>query len=63
LPIFGIVDIASPWIKDRAFARSLKEAHETLANLLIVASLHAAAALAHSCVRQVQQIGHGTGTG
>ena len=48
LPIFGIVDIASPWIRDRAFAGSLKETHETLANLLmIVAGLHAAAALAH----------------
>jgi cytochrome b561 len=48
LPIFGIVDIASPWVKDRAFARSLNDVHETLANLLIiVASLHAAAALAH----------------
>jgi cytochrome b561 len=48
LPIFGIVDIASPWVKDRAFARSLKEVHETLANLLMIgASLHAAAALVH----------------
>jgi cytochrome b561 len=33
LPIFGIVDIASPWVRDRAFAKSLKEVHETLANL------------------------------
>lgn len=48
LPIFGAIDIASPWVRDRAFAGSVKEVHETLANLLmIVASLHVAAALAH----------------
>lgn len=48
LSMFGIVDIASPWVRDRAFARSLKEVHETLANLLMTAAgLHAAAALVH----------------
>jgi cytochrome b561 len=48
LPIFGIIDIASPWVRDRAFAHSVKEVHELLAHaLLAVASLHAAAALAH----------------
>ena len=48
LPLFSIVDIASPWVRDRTFARFLKEVHETLANLLmIVAGLHATAALAH----------------
>lgn len=48
LPLFGIVDIASPWVRDRTFARSLKEVHEALANLLLIAAgLHAAAALAH----------------
>lgn len=48
LPVFGLFDIASPWPKDRALAGSLKEIHETLANLLmIVAGLHAAAALVH----------------
>jgi len=48
LPIFGITDIASPWVKDRTFAGSLKEIHETLANLLMIAAgLHAAVALAH----------------
>jgi cytochrome b561 len=48
IPVFGLFDIASPWIKDRALARSLNEMHETLANLLlIVAAVHAAAALAH----------------
>lgn len=48
LPLFGFGEIASPWPADRAFARSVKEVHETLANaLLIVAGLHAAAALGH----------------
>jgi cytochrome b561 len=48
LPLFGIVDIASPWVRDRTFAKSLTEVHETLANLLLIgAGLHAAAALAH----------------
>jgi cytochrome b561 len=48
LPLFGIVDIASPWVRDRTFAKSLTEVHETLANLLLIAAgLHAAAALAH----------------
>ncbi|MBI1245934.1 MAG: cytochrome b [Alphaproteobacteria bacterium] len=48
LPVFGLFEIASPWVRDRAFSRSVKEVHETIANiLLIVAMLHAAAALAH----------------
>jgi cytochrome b561 len=48
LPIFGIADIASPWVRDRSFARSVKEIHETLANLLMMlAGLHAVAALVH----------------
>ena len=48
LPLFGLVDIASPWARDRVFAGSIKEIHETLANTLgILAALHAAAALAH----------------
>jgi cytochrome b561 len=48
LPVFGIVDIASPWVRDRSFVESLKEVHETLANLLMIAAgLHAAAALVH----------------
>jgi cytochrome b561 len=51
LPIFGIAEIASPWVKDRALAGSLKEVHEVLANvLMIVAGLHAAAALIHHWV-------------
>lgn len=48
LPIFGVTEIASPWAADRAFARSVKEAHELLSNaLVILALLHAAAALMH----------------
>lgn len=48
LPLFGLSEIPSPWIADRAFARSVKEVHEVLANgLMILAGLHAAAALVH----------------
>jgi cytochrome b561 len=51
LPVFGVVEVASPWITDRAFAHSLKEVHETLSNLLVIlAAFHAAAALAHHWV-------------
>jgi cytochrome b561 len=48
LSIFGLVQIASPWGADRAFAHSVAEVHETLVNgLLILVALHAAAALVH----------------
>ena len=48
LPIFGLSEIASPWIRDRAFAHSVKEIHEVAAHaLVIVAAFHAAAALIH----------------
>lgn len=48
LPLFGLFEIASPWAADRAFARSAKGIHEVLANaLVILAVLHAAAALVH----------------
>jgi cytochrome b561 len=51
LPLFGLTEIASPWVRDRAFARSVKEIHEVAANALIVlAALHAAAALIHHWV-------------
>jgi len=51
VPVFGLFEIASPWARDRAFARSVKEVHELLADtLLIVAALHACAALAHHYV-------------
>jgi cytochrome b561 len=46
--LFGLSQIPSPWLADRAFARSAKEVHEVLANaLVILAGLHAAAALVH----------------
>ena len=51
LPIFGLAEIASPWTVDRAFARNVKEVHELMANaLVILAALHAAAALVHHWV-------------
>ena len=51
LPLFGIGEIPSPWIRDRAFAHNVTEIHEILANaLVIVASFHAAAALIHHFV-------------
>ena len=51
LPLFGIGEIPSPWIRDRAFAHDVAEIHEILANaLVIVASFHAAAALVHHFV-------------
>jgi len=51
LPLFGLAEIASPWPRDRAFARSVKEVHETVANVLLVfATFHAAAALFHHFV-------------
>ena len=51
LPLFGIAEIASPWLRDRAFAHNVTEIHEILANaLVIVAGFHAAAALVHHFV-------------
>lgn len=48
LPLFGLTEIPSPWVKDRAFAQSVKEVHEVLAHaLVILATMHAAAALIH----------------
>ncbi len=48
LPLFGLAEIPSPWVADRAYARSVKEVHEVLANALaILAAFHAAAALVH----------------
>jgi cytochrome b561 len=53
LPVFGFTEIASPWIKDRELARSIKGIHEALANaLVILAVLHAFAALIHHWVWQ-----------
>ena len=51
LPLFGLFEVPSPWAADRAFARSVKDVHEVLANaLVILASFHAAAALVHHWV-------------
>jgi cytochrome b561 len=51
LPLFGLGEILSPWAADRAFARSVKEVHEVLANgLVALAALHAVAALVHHWV-------------
>jgi len=48
VPLFGLAQIPSPWIGDRAFAHSVTEVHELLANaLLAVAAVHALAALVH----------------
>lgn len=51
LPLFGLFEIASPWLADRASARAIKEVHELLANALgVLAALHAIAALYHHWV-------------
>lgn len=51
LPLFGLSEIPSPWAADRAFARSVKNVHELLAHaLVILALLHAGAALVHHWV-------------
>jgi cytochrome b561 len=48
LPVFGLFDIASPWVADRAFARQIIELHSLAADALgVVAAGHAAAALFH----------------
>ena len=51
LPLFGLGEIPSPWLADKSFAHGLKEAHEILANLLVIlAVFHMAAALVHHIV-------------
>jgi cytochrome b561 len=51
LPIFGFWNFTSPWPADRATARSVLRAHEYLANaLVLLAGVHAAAALTHHWV-------------
>jgi cytochrome b561 len=48
LPVFGLWELHSPWPVDRAQAAKIIRAHEYLANaLLILAGLHAVAALTH----------------
>lgn len=51
LTIFGIYDIASPWLKNRELKHYALEIHELFANLLLfLAGLHAVAALIHHYV-------------
>lgn len=51
LPLLGLGEIPSPWPRDRAFAHTVNEVHELAAHaLVIVALLHAAAALVHHFV-------------
>jgi cytochrome b561 len=51
LPILALTEIASPWGKDHALAEALVEVHGVFANaLMIVAALHAAAAIFHHSV-------------
>jgi cytochrome b561 len=48
LPIFGLMEVASPWAADRSFARSVKGMHELLSNAtVLLAFAHAVAALVH----------------
>lgn len=48
LPIFAIADVQSPWPADRGVARTVLSLHGTLAYaLLILAGVHATAALIH----------------
>jgi cytochrome b561 len=51
LDIFGLVQITSPWSRDPAFAEQVEDIHGWLANaLIILAGVHAVAALAHHWV-------------
>ena len=51
LPLLGVWDVASPWLADRPTARTLLRVHEYCADaLLILAGVHAAAALVHHYV-------------
>jgi cytochrome b561 len=48
LPVFGVWQFQSPWPADRSLARSILWVHGNLADaLLILAGIHAGAALAH----------------
>jgi cytochrome b561 len=51
LPLFGFGQFASPWVVDRATARTILHFHEYCADaLLILAGVHAVAALVHHYV-------------
>ena len=48
LSILGFYEIASPWVRDKAFAHTVEEIHELFAHsLIILATIHAGAALIH----------------
>lgn len=48
LPLFGLSNVSSPWPADRAVARLMLGIHSYLADaLLILAGVHAAAAIVH----------------
>jgi cytochrome b561 len=51
LPVFGLWEFASPWPADRALSRTILRVHGYLADtLLILACVHAVAALIHHYV-------------
>ena len=51
LPVFGLWNVASPWPADRSLSRSILHFHAYLADaLLILAGIHAVAALFHHWV-------------
>jgi cytochrome b561 len=51
LPLFGLIELASPWPRDKAFMELTEEIHETLANVLLaLVALHTIAALTHHWV-------------
>ena len=51
LPIFGLSEVMSPWPADRVTARTVLRVHEYCADaLLILAGVHAVAALVHHYV-------------
>lgn len=53
LSFFGLITISAPFAPDRASAGTIKELHSLCANLILVlAGLHAAAALWHHFVRR-----------
>jgi cytochrome b561 len=51
LPIFGVFEFNSPWPADKAVAKTVLQVHGLLANaLMILAGIHAVAALTHHYV-------------
>lgn len=59
LPLYGVYDIPSPWPKNRELKHDSKEIHELLAHLLVVlALLHASAALVHHYVLKDGVLAH-----